>query len=91
MRDPWQRPLWEAVNKVVVVSGGNSSCTSIGRQKSVVEVNGAVHEAIRSAVSRERQDIVEAIRKRAHELKRSTIAGAAVAEIADMLERGVLG
>lgn len=34
--------LWEAINDVVVASGGSASCTSVARQKAVVRVENAV-------------------------------------------------
>ena len=91
MLDPWQLPLWDAVSNVVAACGGNVSNTSVARQKAVVEVNNVVREAIFQAVEQERRAIAEAIVARAKELKRSTIAGAAVAEIAGKVARKEMG
>lgn len=39
---PGQTRLWDAINAVVVASGGNPGNTSVARQRAVVEVEDAV-------------------------------------------------
>ena len=41
--------LWDAINEVVVASGGSSSCTRVARQLAVAKVEEALRALIREA------------------------------------------
>lgn len=41
--------LWDAINDVVIASGGSASCTSVARQKAVVRVENAVRALVAKA------------------------------------------
>jgi hypothetical protein len=45
----WQVPLWDAINKLIVLSGGRVSCAVVGRQHAVVEIESIVRRAITKA------------------------------------------
>ena len=45
-RTPEHAALWDAVNRIVVASGGSSANTSVRRQKAVVEVEAVVEAAL---------------------------------------------
>jgi hypothetical protein len=50
--DPWQVPLWDAINRYVVACGGDPAKHVYGntaRMNAVVEVNGVVRDAVGAA------------------------------------------
>ena len=54
--------LWDAINRVVAASGGNTACTSVARQLAVVEVDRAVDAAV-AELETERNDLRRALRR----------------------------
>lgn len=45
----WQVPLWDAINKLIILSGGHVSCAVVGRQHAVVEIENIVRQAVAKA------------------------------------------
>lgn len=61
--------IWDAINDVVVASGGSAGNTSTARQNAVVKVERAIAALVRREVERARTDGREACAKVCHEIR----------------------